>query len=129
TTSAPPLAGSYDDSRTAASSGRSVRGGAYPSQLDSGAMPPPTTIPSTAPPLTMGGGLARSAYESSADSPASSSSAGSAGAAPQVEMTPAAPPSAQSAADAASPALAAYALRRDLAEAEQLVAEGKFRSA
>jgi hypothetical protein len=52
-----------------------------------------------------------------------------ASAAPKLETTPGTPDAAQAAADAASPALAAYALRRDLAEAEQLVAEGKYRAA
>src|SRR5437762_9619034 len=47
--SAPSLAGSYDDSSAASASSRAVRGGAYPSQLDSGAMPPPTTVQSSAP--------------------------------------------------------------------------------
>jgi hypothetical protein len=124
----------YDDSNAASSSNRSVRGGAYPSQLDSGAMPPPTAVSASAPPLTTSGGLARSTYESPAESPASpsatsASTVSTAGAAPQLELTPAAPASAQAAADAASPALAAYALRRDLADAEQLVAEGKYRAA
>src|SRR5262245_23116098 len=108
----------YDDPNAAAS--RSVRGGAYPSQLDSGAMPPPTTVPGSAPPLTTSGGLARSTYEAPADSPASRSAASPGAAsttstAPQLELTPAASETAQVAADAASPALAAYALRRDLA--------------
>ncbi len=133
--SAPPLAGSYDDSNVASASRRSVRGGGYPSQLDSGAMPPPNQGPgvrgpeSGAPPLTPSGGLTRSTYKSPAESPASPGAASSASAAPQLEMTPAASLSAQEAADAASPALAAYGLKRDLAEAEQLVAEGKFRAA
>jgi len=123
----------YEESNAALPSNRSVRGGAYPSQLDSGAMPPPTTVPGSAPPSTSSGGLARSTYESPADSPASPNAASpgsaSTAGAPQLELTPAASETAQAAADAASPALAAYALRRDLAEAEQLVAEGKYRSA
>jgi hypothetical protein len=130
----PSTVGGYDDS--ASSAARAAPGGAYPSQLDSGAMPPPTTVPSGAPPLTSSGGLARSTYEQSADSPASigtasgtTSPTSSASGAPQLELTPAASATAQAAADAASPALAAYALRRDLGEAEQLVSEGKYRAA
>ncbi len=134
--SMPSGVGGYDDSN--ASPARAAHGGAYPSQLDSGAMPPPTTVPSAAPPLTSSNALARSTYEQPADSPASvspastnpsslspaTSSATSSGSGASLEL---ASPAVQ--ADAASPALAAYALRRDLAEAEQLVADGKYRSA
>src|SRR5262245_18698739 len=81
----------YDDPNTALPSNRSVRGGAYPSQLDSGAMPPPTTVPASAPPLTTSGALARSTYEALADSPASPSAASPGPAsttstAPQLEL-------------------------------------------
>lgn len=127
----PPLMRGHEDESPAAS-GRSIRGGSYPSNFDTGAMPPPTTVASTSPPLEpsapAAGGFARSAYESQATSPAAaSSSAGSSSQAPPLEMTPAS--SAAADASPASPALAAYALRRDLSEAEQLVAEGKLKSA
>src|SRR5262249_36064866 len=88
-----------------------------------------------APPLdsataTANGGLQRSAYEAPATSPAGESSpAGSANLTPVApETTPAASPASDAAA-AAAPALAAYSLRRDLMECEQLVAENKFRAA
>jgi lipoprotein-anchoring transpeptidase ErfK/SrfK len=122
-----PLVRGHDENPAAAP--RSVRGGDYYPNLDTGSLPPPpTTIPSTvAPPQSPAaaavGGLQRSAYESPVTSPAAneSSSAGSASASVS--------PAAESTAKSAAPALAAYALRHDLTEAEQLVAAGRFRAA
>src|SRR5436190_21426468 len=79
-----------------------------------------------APSTAARGGLQRSAYEVPATSPAAKTSA--AGSASQAASLEAMTPSGAAAKDAA-PALAAYALRRDLAEAEQLVADGKFKAA
>src|SRR5204863_7610846 len=42
----PPLMRGHEDESSAAS-GRSIRGGSYPSNFDTGAMPPPTTVAST----------------------------------------------------------------------------------
>ena len=111
---------------------RSVRGGSYPSNGDATALPPPpTTVPAASSPLDSSGakgGLARSAYEEAATSPASEpANAPPASQAPPLEMTPVSRAATEAA--AAAPALAAYALRNDMAEAEQLVSTGKFKSA
>lgn len=104
-------------------------GGEYPTSTTT----PPTTLPSTSPPLTPAsntiGSLSRSGYETSADNPASSNV--SPASSPALEMTPAAAPSATGANEVTptTPALASYALRGDMAEAEQLVASGKYRDA
>jgi LysM repeat protein len=124
---APPLTGDREESSAFAE--RSVRGGVYPN-LDSGSMPPPTTVPVSSPPLTGAttaatSGGQRASYEAAGTSPAAESSAVSSASQPssQDSWSPA------TAAREAAPALAAYALRRDMVEAEQLVAEGKFKGA
>ncbi len=103
---------------------RTVPGGSFQPDLDTGAMPPPTSPPGAAPPadptVSAGGELRRSNFESPA---------GGASAAPPLEAPSPAARSAEEAAAAAAPALAAYSLRRDWQEAEQLIGEGKFRSA
>ena len=111
---------------------RSVRGGSYPASLDTSLMPPPTS-PSSSASLTStaptSSGLARSAYEAPVTSPADlSSSSTSSNVSPPLEPAPASPSVAEAVASAA-PALAAYDLKRDMAESEQLVAAGKYRSA
>jgi hypothetical protein len=96
---------------------------AYPSNLDTGHMPPPTMTP-TAPEL------ARSAYETSAVAPSAYVSPSSQSSqAPPLEPLAAAPIDAPVVSASTSPALAAYDLRRDMTEAEQLVAQGNFRAA
>jgi L,D-transpeptidase catalytic domain/LysM domain len=126
--SIPPLAGSQSD--TPAPASRSVRGGDYQPNFDTGSMPPPTTAPPTSPPLepataAAASGLQRSGYESPASNPAAESSSTGSSSQPSA-LEPVSP--ATSARDAA-PAIAAYDLRRDLAEAEQLVAAGKCKAA
>jgi LysM repeat protein len=124
----PPLVRGHNESPAAASP-RSVRGGNFEPNLDTGSLPPPPTmIPSSvAPPESPAaaavGGLQRSTYETPA--PTESSSLGSASAL----LAPASVTAADSAAKSAAPALAAYALRNDLTESEQLIAAGKFKAA
>jgi hypothetical protein len=127
TTAAPPLARDYDNSP--ASTPRPIRGGAYQPDLDTGSLPPPTTVPAGGPAFgpaaAVTSGLQRSGYESDAGPTADSSAPGSSSPAPPREPVS---PAAVAARDAA-PALAAYDLRRDLLEAEQLANGGKCRAA
>lgn len=100
---------------------RSPRGGNFEPNLDTGSMPPPTS-PAGA---TRGSGLQRSAYEAPISSPAAEystvSSAAAESSAPSLaNIAPMSSP---------SPALAAYDLKRDMAEVEQLVQTGKFKAA
>lgn len=128
--SPPPLTRAHEEHQ--ASADRSVRGGTYQPNLDSASMPPPTSVAvETAPPTipsTSAGASSRprSAYEAPSTSPAAEDG----GVAP-ASHTPADTSSSFAAAAArdAAPALAAYALRRDMAETEQLVAAGKFKAA
>jgi lipoprotein-anchoring transpeptidase ErfK/SrfK len=102
---------------------RSPRGGAFQPNLDTGSMPPPTSPASGATPS----GLQRSAYEAPIASPTGETS-------PAVSSAVATEPTSASLANIApvsspSPALAAYDLKRDMAEVEQLVQAGKFKAA
>lgn len=120
-TVSPSTAAGIDSQYSPASSANRAAGGTYQPNLDTGSMPPPTSLPSTAPPLDptadQGSGLQRSSF----DSPAAPSSE-----APPLEAPPApAPPDSA----AGSPALTAYSLKRDWQEAEQCVADGKFKAA
>ncbi len=72
-------------------------------------------------------GLAQSTYE--APAPPTEPPSNSVGSASQPPLPQSEPVSPASAATAAAPALAAYDLKRDLAEADQLVNENKFRTA
>jgi LysM repeat protein len=112
--SAPRLAGTtLDTPSPAVITDRAVRGGAYEPSTDAS----PNTPPS---------GLQRSAYEAPITSPAAESRSNS-GAAQSPETAPPLSPLAPS--TDPSPALAAYDLKRDLADAEQLIAGGKFKAA
>jgi lipoprotein-anchoring transpeptidase ErfK/SrfK len=91
---------------------------------------PPATPSPAAPPFaattSTDTNLAQSAYVTPAppaDAPSSTDSA------PQPAQPVSEPVSPASAAAAAAPALAAYDLKRDLAEADQLIAENKYRAA
>jgi hypothetical protein len=126
------LHGHSHESPASAYGERPVRGGSYPGSADSTALPPPpTTVPTASGPVDSTGakgGLARSAYEEATTSPASEpAGAATASQAPPLEMTPVSRAATEAA--AAAPALAAYALRNDITEAEQLVSAGKFKSA
>jgi len=103
---------------------RNVPGGSFQPNLDTGDMPPPTSPPATAPPgdptANAGGSLRQSNFESPA---------GGTSTAPPLEAPATQSRTPEAAAAAAAPALAAYSLRRDWQEAEQLVGEGKYRSA
>lgn len=101
------------------------RGGSYaPSQE-------PAVVPTTSPPPFTppnDSSLARSGYEASTTSPATGASpVGWPSQTTTPGMTAVSPASAAVA--AAAPALAAYDLKRDMAEAEQLITENKFKSA
>jgi hypothetical protein len=121
----PPTIG-YDDPSFSSSGGRQTRGGTYPPQLDSGAMPPPTAPPIT--PTSSSSPLSRSTFETPAESPASPAAQSTSPPPPDTPAIGTAQPATETPISA-SPAIAAYALRRDLAEAEQLVAEAKYRAA
>jgi hypothetical protein len=96
---------------------RNVRGGAYEPAVD-GTSPASVNSPAS--------GLQRSAYEAPITSPATESNTTS-GASLAPDIAPPLSPLAPS--SDPSPALAAYDLKRDLAEAEQLIAGGKFKAA
>jgi hypothetical protein len=99
-------------------------GGNSAPSLEPNPMPPPSSV--AAPGLaatTNSSGLAQSAYEAPATSSSATSSSGQSSAA---EMTPVSPASAVA---AAAPSIAAYDLRRDMAEAEQLIAANRFKAA
>ena len=92
---------------------------------DPRSLPPPTSLPATSPPpvptASAGGDLRRSNFEAPA--------AAANNQAPPLDTPAAAPPPTEQAPPASYPALTAYSLKRDFQEAEQLVAEGKFRPA
>ena len=100
------------------SADRSARGGAYEPRIESPAVTP-STSPST--------GLQRSTYEAPISSPAAESAfSGTTSSAPDSTAPPL---TSVSPSPSQSPALAAYDLKRDMAEVEQLIAAGKFKSA
>ncbi|HEY2412578.1 MAG TPA: L,D-transpeptidase family protein [Pirellulaceae bacterium] len=99
----------------------SQHGGSSAPSLEPNPMPPPSSV--AAPGFasnTNSSGLAQSAYEAPA---ASTSATPSASQATATDMTPASP------ASAAAPSIAAYDLRRDMAEVEQLIGANRFKSA
>jgi hypothetical protein len=102
----------------------SPRGGSNVPSLEPNPMPPPSSVGAAGfASNTNSSGLAQSAYET----PATSSSATpSLGQNTATEMTPV---TAASAVAAAAPSIAAYDLRRDMAEVEQLIGANRFKSA
>jgi len=123
-TVSPSLAPGAGGQYSPASASRTVPGGSFQPGGDAGSLPPPTSPPTTAPPLDptadARGGLQRSNFEAPATG---------GGQAPALETQPPPAAPAQTPAPGGSPALTAYSLRRDWKEVEQLVAEGKFKSA
>jgi len=122
----PPLASGPPATSPADSTQRSVRGGEFQPSTDPASLPPPTSLPSTAPPpdptASAGADLRRSNFETPAATTTGSQ-------APPLDASAAAPPPAASAPPANYAALTAYSLKRDFQEAEQLVADGKYRAA
>jgi lipoprotein-anchoring transpeptidase ErfK/SrfK len=120
-TVSPSLAPVGSQASPATGASRTVSGGSFQPGGEGSSLPPPTSVPTTAPPLdptaSAGGGLTRSNYEV----PAGGSQA------PPLDLQPSAP-SAESA-PGGSAALTAYSLRRDWKEVEQLVADAKFKAA
>jgi hypothetical protein len=102
----------------------SQRGGSSAPSLEPNPMPPPSSVaaPGSAS-STNSSGLAQSTYEAPATS---SSEAQPSSPATAPETSPVSPASAVS---SAAPSIATYDLRRDMSEAEQLIAENRFKSA
>jgi lipoprotein-anchoring transpeptidase ErfK/SrfK len=103
---------------------RTVPGGSFQPNLDTGDMPPPTSPPSTSVPADPTASADSELRRSNFESPA-----GSASTAPPLEEPAAQPQTPAAAAAAAAPALAAYSLKRDFQEAERLIGEGQFQAA
>jgi hypothetical protein len=101
----------------------SPRGGGNAPSLEPNPMPPPSSVGAPGFASNNSSGLAQSGYETPATSSSATQAAGQATA---TEMTPVSPASAVA---AAAPSIAAYDLRRDMAEAEQLIAGNHFKSA
>src|SRR5262249_52138624 len=103
-------------------------GGAYQPNWETGSMPPPSSSPGVPldPTTAAASGLKRSAYESPVTSvdqtPSSTGSSGQS----RLESAVATSPSGST---ETRPSVAGYSLRRDLQEAEQLVAAGKLKTA
>jgi LysM repeat protein len=121
---APPLSHGYDEPSPAAQDYSAPRGGAYQPSADGGYQNASASPAYAAPDASnSASGVARSGYESPTTSPAS----------PDLTQSSQPPETAsatsQAAADPSSPSLAAYSLRRDLTEAEQMVTEGRYRAA
>lgn len=146
-TSLPMARGHEAMTSPAEAASRSPRGSAIAPDLDSpDSLPPPTSVPSTDPPLdptaAAGSDLRRSSYESpayGATSQPGSAYGGSASESPAVTLPSTSPPAGEATQSAPgrdnepppgnSASLTAWSLRQDLQAAEQLVAGGKFRDA
>jgi hypothetical protein len=98
--------------------------GLYQPNTETSPLPPPL-----APPTTTPSGLQRSAYEAPITSPAAESGFGSSPGSSSESTAPPLTSVAPASSPLPSPAIAAYDLKHDLIEAEQLAAAGKFRAA
>jgi len=129
-----PASASYttpaSDNRWAQQSTTSPLAGSYAPNLEPNPMPPPTSV--AAPGFagnTNNSGLAQHRYEAPATPPDTNSSAASSSTPTSSTATETSPISPASAVTSAAPTIATYDLRRDMAEAEQLIRENRYKAA
>jgi hypothetical protein len=116
-----------------ASAGNSHSGakGLHQHDIDHTSLPPPSGPVLDATAADAGSALRRSTYEAPAmiEKVSEAPPPSSPGQPASADSTATAPPADSSAPSGSSPALAAWSLRRDWQEAEQLIADGKFKNA
>jgi hypothetical protein len=114
--------GQPSDNRWSFEQQASPRGGSYAPSLEPGPMPPPSSVSTPAfTSSSTAAGMARSGYDATSSAPNSESGQSASAESSSVSQA--------TAIASAAPALAAYDLKRDMAEAEQLLAANRYKSA